>query len=215
MLNAPRGRRVRVPPEGAVGDLLTWLAAKHPGWGLPSLFVTVKMLAGCRTLDLCRAKSADLSDTGLTLERGDTKDRKDRLVVLPPDVLARLRGVAGSTWVWESAATATHAHRKPRGRGGRAHAGGYSPESWRHTVENLFREFNAGRPKGDRVRPHDLRARAMTTAARLLGSADAVARLLGCDPQTARHYIDAAAAYDAAGATVMDALRPPQPKPEA
>ena len=93
--NAPRGKRVRVPAEEMVTAFFAWLAEKHPGWDLPRLFVTVKMLAGCRTIDLCKVKTADLGPDSLTLTAEATKTREARTVPLPADVAADLRRVAG------------------------------------------------------------------------------------------------------------------------
>jgi hypothetical protein len=171
-LNAPRGKRVRVPDEEAVTAFFGWLAGKHPGWELPRLFVTVKMLAGCRTLDLCKTLTADLGADGLTLSAEATKTREARRVPLPADIVTELRKAAGSVWLWERAATECRVHRPTHNDG---HAAGYSPASWRHTVQNLFREFNKGRSVAGRLRPHDLRARAITLVAAATQSVDATA----------------------------------------
>lgn len=192
-LNAARGRRVRVPTEAAVTDFFTWLAGRYPGWELPRLFVTVKMLAGCRTADLCRAMTVDLKADSLTLSAEVTKTREARTIPLPADVAADLRRVAGKVFLWERAAVECRTHRGGTRDG---HAGGYSPASWQTTVQNLFREFNRGRLPADRVRPHDLRARAITLVAAATQSVDLTAEAMGVDPLTARHYLEAGKAFD-------------------
>lgn len=205
-LNAPRGKRVRVPDEEAVTAFFDWLEARHPGWALPRLFVTVKMLAGCRTLDLCKTLTADLAADGLTLSAEATKTREARRVPLPADVLAEVRANAGAVWLWGRGATECREYRPGTSDG---HASGYSPKSWGHTVQNLFREFNKGRPAAGRLRPHDLRARAITLIAAATQSVDATAQAMGVDAQTARHYLDAKKAFD--GSSILraaqDALR--------
>ena len=80
----------------------------------------------------------------------------------------------------------------------------YSPTTWRYTIQNLFREFNESRAKKDRVRPHDLRARAITLVAAATQSVDATAEALGVDPQTARQYLDSAKAFN--GSDIMKKL---------
>ena len=65
----------------------------------------VKMLAGCRTLDLCKVKTSDLRPDGLVLSSEVTKTREARTVELPADVMASLRAVAGPVWLWERAST--------------------------------------------------------------------------------------------------------------
>ena len=121
---------------------------------------------------------------------------------LPADVVAALRACAGKVWLWERAATECAIHRPSRMSG---HAGGYSPSSWRHTVQNLFREFNASRPAEVRLRPHDLRARAITLIAAATQSVDATAQAMGVDAQTARHYLDAKKAFD--GSSILRAAQ--------
>lgn len=201
-LNAPRGKRVRVPDEGAVTAFFAWLAVRHPGWALPRLYVTVKMLAGCRTLDLCKTRTADLTADGLILSAEATKTREARRVPLPADVLAEVREVAGPVWLWGRAAAECREYRPGTSDG---HAAGYSPKSWGHTVQNLFREFNKGRPSAGRLRPHDLRARAITLVAAATQSVDATAQAMGVDAQTARHYLDAKKAFD--GSSILRAAQ--------
>lgn len=206
--NVPRGKRVRVPDEDTVTAFFRWLAAKHPGWDLPRLFVRVKMLAGCRTIDLCRLKSTDLNGDRLTMSAEVTKNRGARVVPLPADVAADLRKVAGPTWLWERSLEESKEYRpNPRTKSQTS----FSPSTWRWTIQNLFREFNRERPADARLRPHDLRARAFTVVATATQSVDATARAMGADPQTARHYTDAARAFDGEG-VLKDAASLLRPK---
>lgn len=214
--NISRGRRVRVPEEAAIGDFFAWLERRHPGWELPRLFVTVKMLAGCRTLDLCLARSVDLGPTSLTLSESATKTREARTIDLPPDVIAALRRVAGPRWLWERAPAECFVHRPSPRVKARGLKAPYDASSWRWTVANLFREFNEGRAPSARLRPHDLRARAITIVAAASQSVDATAQAMGVDVQTARHYLDSAKAFD--GRAVLrlatDLLRGPAAQKE-
>jgi hypothetical protein len=187
--NTPRGKRVRVPPEDVINEFFKWLTVRYPRWDLPRLFVTVKMLAGCRTIDLCLAKTSDLGTSTLTLRAEATKTREARTIPLPEDVVADLRKVAGPTWLWERSVEESKVHRpNPRAKG----RTGYDPSTWRWTIQNLFREFNEHRAAKVRLRPHDLRARALTLVAAATQNVDAVCQAFGVDPQTARHYIDQA-----------------------
>jgi hypothetical protein len=190
--NVPRGKRVRLPAEDAVTELIKWIEAKYPGWELPLLFVQAKSVAGCRTLDLCKVKSSDLNGDVLTLPPAVQKNRAERRVVLPAQLAARLREVAGPTWLWERSVEESRKHRRPRTKP----RTDYSASTWRWTVSNIFRDFNSDRPKDRQVRPHDLRARAITLTVKALGSVEETAAVLGVDPQTARHYLDAQAAFN-------------------
>ncbi|MFO0800027.1 MAG: hypothetical protein U0804_21350 [Gemmataceae bacterium] len=129
--NAPRGKRVRVPEEDTVTAFFKWLAAKHPGWELPRLFVRVKMLAGCRTIELCELMSADLDGDQLTMSAEVTKTRTARTVPLPADVAAELQRVAAPVWLWERSLEESKLYRpNPKSKAKSA----YAPSTWRWTV---------------------------------------------------------------------------------
>ncbi len=126
--NAPRGKRVRVPEEDVVTAFFRWLGVKHPGWELPGVFVRVKMLAGCRTIDLCRLRATDLGSDVLTLTAEATKTREARTVPLPADVAADLRGLVGPVWLWERSLEESKRHRpNPRTKSKTR----YDPSTWR------------------------------------------------------------------------------------
>jgi len=190
--NSPRGKRVRVPEEAAVTEFFAWLTKRHPGWELPRLFVRVKMLAGCRTLDLCKVKTADLGTDSLTLTSEATKTREARTVPLPAHIVNDLRRLAGPQWLWERSLEDCKRYRPNHQTKARTE---YQPTSWLWTIQNLFKEFNKGRDEKSRLRPHDLRARAITTLAIKTQNVDATAHAMGVDLQTARHYFDAAKAF--------------------
>ena len=185
--NAPKGKRVRVPSEEVIRNFFIWLIKEYPTWELPRLWVTVKMLAGCRTLDLCKVRSFELSGKSLLLSGEVTKTREARTVKLPDDVAADLRRLAGPTWLWEQSLADTKQYRPAPKIKAKTE---YSPSTWRWTMQNLFKEFNEGRPKEARLRPHDLRARTMTMVADITKSVDQTASEMGVNRQTAQHYID-------------------------
>jgi len=192
--NAPRGRRVRATDDDTVKEFFSWLGARYPEWDAPALWYQVKILTGCRTLDLCKAKAADLRPDGIHLSATAAKTRAARTVKLPPAIVERLRKVAGPEWLWEATVAESKVHRPSV----RTHArSDYDPRTWFWTVANLAREFNESRPGKPRLRPHDLRARTATIVAREAGegAVDLIAQSLGMDPQTARHYVDAAKAW--------------------
>ena len=191
--NAPRGKRVRVPAEETVTAFFAWLAQKHPGWELPKLFIQVKIVAGCRTLDLCKVRTTDLGAEALALSAEATKTREARVVPLPAQLATALKTHAGPVWLWERSVEESRLHRPNRKKPAVTE---YNPTTWGWTVQNLFREFNESRPGEQRLRPHDLRARAFTLVAAMTGDVDATAAALGADPQTARHYLDAAKAFN-------------------
>jgi len=153
--------------------------------------VQTKLVAGCRTLDLCKAKSADLDGEQLTLSAAVTKTRTARSIPLPADLARKLHQIKGPVWLWEQYVADVTVHRPVKS----GNPTEYDPSTWRWTVQNLFREFNEKRSVKEKVRPHDLRARAITLVAAATQSIDATAEALGVDPQTARHYLDASKAF--------------------
>lgn len=199
--NVPKGKRVRLPEETSVTDLLAWLAERFPEWELPALFVQTKLVAGCRTLDLCKTRSDALVGNELFHTAEVTKTRTPRTIPLPLELAARLHQIKASVYLWERSVAESKIHHHSVRTHGQVD---YRPETWRNTIQNLFKEFNEGRAKKDRVRPHDLRARAITMVAAATGSVDATAEALGVDPQTARHHLDAAKAFH--GSEIMKKL---------
>lgn len=144
---------------------------------------------------------------GLTLAAAATKTREARIVPLPDDLVAELHRVAGQTWLWERSVDESKHYRPATHTRFQTE---YSPSTWRWTIQNLFREFNRGRPTEGRLRPHDLRARAFTVVVAATQNVDAAARAMGADPQTARHYLDAERAFGSQDILrrVADLLRP-------
>lgn len=170
-------KQVKIPPEEHISALFSWLSSKP----IARLFVQVKALAGCRTWDLCQARSEHLRDGTLVLSREASKTYRERVIPLPADLFAELDSVKGGTWLWESYA-------------GRFET--FNPKTFYWFITNVFREYNEANP-GARVKPHDLRKRAITLVTLATGSVDATAQAIGVDPQTARrYYLDAKSAFD-------------------
>jgi integrase len=183
--NAPKAKRVWTPEESDITDFISWLERKHPGWILPHLFLKVKLVSGCRTRDLCMVQTTELAENGLTLSAEATKNREARFVPLSEDLMQSLRNVAGPVWLWERSADESRTYRPNRMIQNKPIA--YRPETWAYTISNLFREFNETRPGLPRLRPHDLRARAITRIVTKTQNVDATARAIGVTPR--RHDI--------------------------
>jgi len=148
--------------------------------------------------------TTDLGPDSLTLPAGATKTREARKVPLTAELVADLRRLAGPKWLWERSLEESKRFRpNPRTKSLTA----FDPSTWRWTLQNLFKEFNRGRTAETRLRPHDLQARAITIVVTATGSVDATAQVMGVDPQTARHYLDAKKAFDSEktmrGATLL------------
>lgn len=168
----------RVPPEAHLAAFLRWIAADP----LAALFVRVKLLAGCRTWDLCQARTEDLADGSLVLRASASKVRRERVVPIPTEMYAELQRVAGEDWLW----------------GGYDSRFTFTPKTWYWRISALFKRYNREHPEA-RIRPHDLRKRAITLLSQAVG-VDAAANAIGVDVQTARrYYLDAQRAFDGKG----------------
>ena len=202
-LNLPKPQRKPpvAPTDDDVKELLEYLSARYPDWPDPVLWVQVKELAGCRTLDLCSLRSDQLKDGRLTFDASQTKTHTARSVPLPADLFGALRAIAGPVYLWEQFVPNARRVRSPRGKSVLRSRDDFSPVAVDNVMSNLFKEFNThpnrkGRP---RLTPHGLRRKAITTAVVLSGgSADAAAAAIGLHPLTARaHYLDLKQAFDA------------------
>ena len=177
----------RAPTDEEFAELMTYLEATYPGWTLIRLFVQLKAYTGCRTGDVCALRSDQLRDGRIFFDPDQTKTRAGRSVPLPPEMLAGLESIKGETYLWERFASDAVKYRPNNSKG----AIEFSPSYLYWAVAGIFKAFNKSRPGKPRLRPHDLRRRALTQAAILFGT-DAAARAIGVDPQTARrYYIDA------------------------
>jgi hypothetical protein len=196
---------VKVPDESTVAAFMRWVRDRYPGWELPVLFCEVKALIGCRTMDLCSVRSDQLEGGRLTIEAGQDKTHRQRTAPLPADLSHKLDAVKGPTYLWESYTRDARTHRRgPRNRKE------FHPKTLYAFVAALFRDWNAANPHR-RLKPHDLRKRAITLTAAATQSIDQTAEAIGIDPGTARrYYLDAKRAIDGQAllAKMADVLRP-------
>src|SRR5476649_2193964 len=80
----------------------TWIAERFGDWPFPKLFLSVKAHTGCRLMDLCSLKSAQLVPGRLVFPANLTKGRKERAVPMPDDLAATLSTFKGKAWLWEN-----------------------------------------------------------------------------------------------------------------
>ena len=104
---------------------------------------------------------------------------------------ATLESIKGKTYLWEKWPAEANTFRT-----GNRHHDEFSVKTLRWAISAIFAEYNRQNPTM-RVKPHDLRRRAITLTAMTTQSVDATAQAIGIDPQTARrYYLDAQAAFD-------------------
>ncbi|HEV3385675.1 MAG TPA: site-specific integrase [Gemmata sp.] len=179
------------PTEEDFAHMFSWVDSKH--WEVMSVFVRVKSLAGCRTIDLCQVRSSQFDHKArtLTITAGQDKTHRTRTVPLPQSLSARLNSIKGKTYLWESYTESIREHTNdPRA------ATEFTPERLSWAVRRLFVQYGKTHPNRPKIRPHDLRRRAITLTVKATGSVDAAAAAMGVKPETARrHYLDSQKAF--------------------
>lgn len=186
-------REVTAPSEKDIDHFFKWLDSWK--WELLSVFFRVKSAAGCRTADLCQARSSQFdAKTGvLTIVAEHDKTHQECRVPLDRDLAKRLDAIKGQTYLWERYAAESKKYRP-----GRRNAGEFRPSLMYWFVDDICPQYRKKYPDRPRITPHDLRRRAITlTVIGAKGSVDAAAAARRIHPDTARrHYLDAKKAFN-------------------
>jgi integrase len=186
-----KGRKP-VPTEDDVAVCYQWLTTRYPQWERLHALVQLKALSGCRSLDLCQLRSDQLQDGRVVWTADQTKQREGRAVLLPDDLFATLKRLAGAVYLWEDFADDMR-----RFRASKKKRNAFSPKTVYWVVNNIFREFAEQHPDRKHLTPHALRRRAITLVATATQSVDATAQAIGLNPATARrYYLDSKRAFD-------------------
>lgn len=216
---------VRTLTADQVDQFFAWLQTRWHGWELPSLFFELKAVTGCRLGDLAALRSADLA----TVKVGDedqhvvafagatTKARKSRVAVVDADLFAKLRAIAGPTYLWESYATELAKYLVKREVPTHRINPEFSPERLVWWAKDEVDDFNKSRPDQPKIQSHDFRKRYVTEGHKAGVSVDTVAAGAGMSPATARGFylaLDQQAAAAAVAAKLASVLRPKKAKPK-
>ena len=193
--DVPRPIVPKVPPkaptEADIDQFFAWVDGKK--WELLSVFLRVKSLMCCRTLDLCSVKAPQFDPRANTLTINHTLDKthRTRTVPLPADLAERLDSIKGRVFLWDRYAVESKAHRP-----GRSNKTSFAPSMLYWFVADLFPEYRAAFPDRFPITAHDLRRRGITLMVAATGSIDKTAEAIGIHPDTARrHYLDAEKAF--------------------
>jgi integrase len=144
-----------------LGDFLTWLEGRYPGWRLPHLFFAVKALTGCRLTDICSLRSNQLTDGRLVFEADQTKNRSERYAILPAEVYAELDAYKGKKFLWERYPGELKAHTKSASRHQVIEE--FDAERLGTWIGALMRDYQ--KQTGKDLSSHDFRKAAFTRAA--------------------------------------------------
>lgn len=178
------------PTEDDFAQFFAWVDAKR--WELMSVYLRVKSLACCRTLDLCqvRAKQFDAKAGTLTITAEQDKTHRERIIHLPAELVKRLDAIRGKHFLWENYTPETQ-ERDARARDE------FRPELLAMAVRRLFQQYAKKFPDRKKITPHSLRRRGITLVVKATGSVDAASALIGIRAETAkRNYLDTEKAFD-------------------
>ncbi len=187
----PRPRILTIEEEEHFFD---WLAGRWGSWRLPVLFLQVKAAIGCRILELCLARSADLRDGRLNLASETCKGRKDRQSKLPAELYDELKSLAGPIYVWERFSEQLRSVYIARKESHHAAATKeFDPKRFKRWVQKEKEEYllaHEGDPNVRHFKLHNLRGTAMSRAKQAGATYDQASIAFGCHPETMRkHYL--------------------------
>jgi integrase len=181
---------VKVIDDDTLTHFLAWLDERFHGWPLPRLFLETKAVTGCRLMDLCGIESSQLRDGRLHFRAEQTKGRKARSVRLPPGLFARLDGIKGKTYLWESQPQGLKDALKTMGRPAHRIKPDFAPARFYYWVTTLFLRYREANPDRPAIHSHQLRKRAFTAAWRNNIDPRKAAIAYGCNVDTVmRHYV--------------------------
>jgi integrase len=181
---------VKVIDDDTLTHFLGWLDKRFSGWELPRLFLETKAVTGCRLMDLCGLESAQLKGGRLHFRAEQRKGRKAMSVVLPASLAAKLEGIKGETYLWESQPVGLKLAVKKMGRPSHRIKPNFDPKRFYYWVTTLFLDYRADNPDRPEIHSHQLRKRAFTKAYEAGVSERDASIAFGCNPDTMhRHYI--------------------------
>lgn len=201
--------RYLTPDE--IQAFFAWLSERWQGWRLPTLFFTVKSFLGNRILELCSLTSDQLQEGRIVFPADETKGRKERKAILPPEVFAEIQAISGPTYVWEAFPCELRERLKALERPWRKVQPQFSPKRLKWWLQDEIDDYCKAHPEVKRFSAHAFRKRAMTEAWRLGIPLEKAAIAFGCNPNTMRkHYIalDETATADEVLTAIAEVLRP-------
>src|SRR5262249_48060560 len=163
-----------------------WLSERWQGWRLPILLFTVKSFLGNRIRELCSLTSDQLQEGRIVFPADETKGRKERKAILPPQVFAELKAIAGPTFVWEAFPDQLRERLKSLGRSWHRVQPQFAPKRLKWWLQDEIDDYCKAHPQVKRFSAHAFRKRAMTEAWRLDIPLEKAAIAFGCNPNTMR-----------------------------
>ncbi len=194
----PQTDKVRkaVPEEDEIDHFFAWVNARYRGWERLHALLELKAISGCRSQDVCQLRSDQLINGRVVWTAEQVKQREGRAVLLPDDLYAELKRLAGPVFLWEHLLDDLLRFRRSRNRMPKV----FKCKTVYHVMNNVFREYCKANKDRPNLTPHGLRRRAITLTVTATQSVDATAQAIGLNPATARrYYLDSRRAFDTDG----------------
>lgn len=173
-----------------IEQLYSWIEERYGDWPFAKLFLTTKAFTGCRLMDLCSLKSAQLRDGRLIFPAGLTKGRKDRKVPMAADLFAALDAIKGKTWLWENYLPGLKTALEAKGWPTHQLSAEFSPQRLYYWIETLFADYRKAFPDRPRLTSHMFRKRAFTRAWNAGIDVRKASIAYGCNVDTLmKHYV--------------------------
>ena len=201
--------RYLTPDE--ITGFFDWLENRWQGWRLPVLFFNVKSFIGNRILELCSLKSNQLQEGRVVFAPDEAKGRKERKAILPAEVFAELKSLAGPHFVWENFPTQLQERLDANNKRHTNLLLEFSPVRLKGWLQDEIDDYCTSHPGVRRFSAHAFRKRAMTEAWRLGISPEKAAIAFGCNVKTMMaHYIamDEVATSDEVLNAIAGTVRP-------
>jgi integrase len=181
---------VKIIEDETLTHFLEWLTERFSGWKLPLLFIETKAMTGCRLMDLASLESSQLRDGRIQFRPDQTKGRKGRSVPLPAELFAKLEGIKGPKYLWESYPQGLVEAVIKRGCPVHRVKPDFKPSRLYHWIETLFIDYGKENPDRPPIHSHQLRKRAFTAAWQNNIDPRKAAIAYGCNVDTVmKHYV--------------------------
>jgi len=155
---------VKYATDEMIAHFYQWIAERFGDWLFPKLFLAVKAHTGCRLMDLCSLKSAQLQPERLVFPANLTKGRKERAVPLPADLAAALDAFKGTTWLWENYLPGLRAALEEKSWPTHQLMEEFAPQRLYFWIETLFADYRKANKERPALTSHMFRKRAFTMA---------------------------------------------------
>jgi integrase len=181
---------VKYATDEQIDHFHEWVAGRFGDWPFPKLFLSAKAYTGCRLMDLCGLKSAQLRGGRLVFPADLTKGHKERAVPLPDDLFGALDAFKGEAWLWEAYLPGLKVALEAKGFPTHQLNPEFSPRHLYFWVETLFADYRKAFPDRPALTTHMLRKRAFTRAWQEGIDPRRAAVAYGCDVDTLMgHYV--------------------------